>query len=95
MIITLISKNNEKTFTDKEIINIGSNPDCDFVVDIGSKLVLTLQCDNQNNKCSLFDNATTFIFLLANSSIINTILFSTPIYIGSVIKIVSSLFNLI
>ena len=55
MIITLISKNNEKTFTDKEIINIGSNPDCDFVVDIGSKLVLTLQCDNQNNKCSLLN----------------------------------------
>ena len=50
MIITLTSKNNEKTFTDKEIINIGSNPSCDFVVDMGTDLVLTLQCDSQNNK---------------------------------------------
>ena len=55
MIITLTSKNNEKTFTDKEIINIGSNPSCDFVVDMGFELVLTLQCDNSANKCSLLN----------------------------------------
>ena len=55
MIITLTSKNNEKTFTDKELINIGSNPSCDFVVDMGSEVVLTLQCDNQANKCTLLN----------------------------------------
>ena len=55
MIITLSSKNNEKSFTDKEIINIGSNPNCDFVVDMGFELVLTLQCDIQNNKCSVLN----------------------------------------
>ncbi|MCR5265584.1 MAG: hypothetical protein K6E29_03210 [Cyanobacteria bacterium RUI128] len=55
MIITLTSKNNEKTFSDKEIINIGSNPSCDFVVDMGTDLVLTLQCDSQNNKCVLLN----------------------------------------
>ena len=55
MIITLTSKNNEKTFTDKEIINIGSNPSCDFVVDMGFDLVLTLQCGSGSNKCSLLN----------------------------------------
>lgn len=55
MIITLTSKNNEKTFTDKDIINIGSNPSCDFVVDMGCELVLTLQCDNSKNKCTLLN----------------------------------------
>lgn len=55
MIITLTSKNNEKTFTDKEIINIGSNPNCDFVIDMGFDFVLTLQCDSINNKCSVLN----------------------------------------
>ena len=55
MIITLTSKNNEKTFTDKELINIGSNPSCDFVVDMGSEMVLTLQCDSQAKKCTLLN----------------------------------------
>lgn len=55
MIITLTSKNNEKTFTDKDFINIGSNPSCDFVVDIGTDLVLTLQCDNGSKKCTLLN----------------------------------------
>ena len=55
MIITLVSKNNEKTFTDKEIINIGSNPSCDFVVDMGSEYMLTLQCNGQANKCTVLN----------------------------------------
>ena len=55
MIITLTSKNNEKTFTNKEYINIGSNPSCDFTVDIGENLVLTLECDSQSNKCVLLN----------------------------------------
>ena len=55
MIITLTSKNNEKTFTDKELINIGSNQDCDFVLDMGADFMLTIQCDNQNKKCTLIN----------------------------------------
>ena len=55
MIITLTSKNNEKTFTDKDLINIGSNPSCDFVLDMGGDLMLTLQCDNQNKKCTILN----------------------------------------
>lgn len=56
MIITLSSKNNEKIFNGKEIINIGSNQDCDYVLDIGSDFILTLQCDEQNKKCILLNN---------------------------------------
>ena len=56
MIITLTSKNNEKTFTDKDIINIGSNPSCDFIADIGSDFLLTLQCDSANKKCTLLNS---------------------------------------
>lgn len=55
MIITLTSKNNEQTFTDKEVINIGSNSSCDFVVDMGENVVLTLQCDKHKNKCTLLN----------------------------------------
>ena len=55
MIITLTSKTSEKTFTDKDIINIGSNPSCDFVVNIGTDLVMTLQCDNTGKKCVLLN----------------------------------------
>lgn len=53
MIITLTSKTGEKTFTDKEIINIGSNPNCDFVVDLGFDYVLTIQYEN--NKCTVLN----------------------------------------
>lgn len=55
MIITLTSKSNEKTFTNKEFINIGSNPGCDFTIDIGTEFSLTLECDNQNNKLVLLN----------------------------------------
>ena len=56
MIITLSSKNNEKTFSDKEIINIGSNAGCDFVVDIGADFLLTLQCDPAGKKCVILNS---------------------------------------
>ena len=55
MIITLTSKNNEKTFTNKEFINIGSNPNCDFTVNIGEEFTLTLECDSANNKLVLLN----------------------------------------
>ena len=56
MIITISSKNNEKSFSKKELINIGSNNGCDFVADIGSDFILTLQCDLQNKKCVVLNN---------------------------------------
>ena len=55
MAVIISSKNNEKTFTEKEIINIGSNPSCDFVMNIGVDFMLTLQL-NQQNKFVILNN---------------------------------------
>ena len=43
MAVIISSKNNEKTFAEKEIINIGTNPECDFVLNLDSDFMLTLQ----------------------------------------------------
>ena len=50
MTIIISSKNYEKSFTDKEIINIGSNPDCDYVINSGFDFILTLQYDKNLKK---------------------------------------------
>lgn len=54
MAITISSKNNEKTFN-QEIINIGSNPNCDYSLEIGSDFVLTLQYDSKSKKCTVLN----------------------------------------
>lgn len=54
MAITISSKNNEKTFN-QEIINIGSNSNCDYTLDIGSDFVLTVQYDSKSNKCTVLN----------------------------------------
>lgn len=55
MAVTISSKNQEKTF-EKEIINIGSNPGCDFVIDIGQNFMLTVQYNAASNKCCVLNN---------------------------------------
>lgn len=54
MAITISSKNNEKTFN-QEIINIGSNPNCDYTLNTGSDFVLTLQYDSKSKKCTVLN----------------------------------------
>ena len=56
MAVIISSKNKEKTFTDKEIINIGSNSSCDFVIDIGTDFMLTIQLNQYQNKCMIVNN---------------------------------------
>ena len=56
MTIIISSKNYEKSFTDKEIINIGSNPDCDYVINSGFDFILTLQYDKNLKKCTILNN---------------------------------------
>ena len=56
MPITITSKNNEKTFFDKEIINIGTMPNCDFVINASSNIMITLQYNPQTNSCTLLNN---------------------------------------
>ena len=56
MPITITSKNNEKTFFDKEIINIGTMQNCDFVINASSNIMITLQYNPQTNSCTLLNN---------------------------------------
>ena len=43
MKVTITSKNNEKVFNDSSIINIGSARNCQFKLDLGFELVVSLQ----------------------------------------------------
>lgn len=56
MPVTISSKTNEKTFTDKEIINIGSNPNCDFVLNVGYEFLITVQYNIAENKCVVINS---------------------------------------
>lgn len=56
MAVTISSKNKEKTFDSKEIINIGSNSGCDYVLDIGQDFMLTVQYNAADNTFSIVNN---------------------------------------
>lgn len=56
MTITITSQNNEKTFYEKDFIIIGSNTDCDYKIDVGYDFILTLQYDENSNKCTIINN---------------------------------------
>ena len=55
MSVTITSTNNEKTFENKAIITIGSNPEGDYVLNTNTDVVLMLQFDPQNNRYILFN----------------------------------------
>lgn len=56
MTITILSSSQEKSFEDKELINIGSNVNCDFVVNVGYDVILTVQIDKITGKCFVTNN---------------------------------------
>ena len=64
MAFTIITKNTEKTFADKELVNISSKPGADLQMDIGFDFLLTVQFDIQTNKCVLLNqfNNQKFLF---------------------------------
>ena len=45
----------EKVFDEKDVINIGTNPNCDFILELDFDLLLTLQYDKNENKCVLIN----------------------------------------
>lgn len=51
MAIIVSSSKNEKVFEDKDMINVGTNPSCDFHLDLDFDLLLTIQYDRIQNKC--------------------------------------------
>ena len=64
MAFTITTKYGEKTFADKELVNIGSHPSADYQVNFGFDFMLTIQCDSRTNQCSLLNqfNSTKFLF---------------------------------
>ena len=51
MTIVISSSKNEKIFIDKDMINIGTNPNCDFQLDLDFDLLITVQYVKAENKC--------------------------------------------
>ena len=64
MAFTISSKSNEKTFADKELVNISSKPGFDFQINPGFEFMLTVQFDPKANKCVLLNqfNNKRFLF---------------------------------
>ena len=55
MAFTIVTKHGEKTFADKELVNISSNANADFQADFGFQFMLTVQCDPRTNRCVLLN----------------------------------------
>lgn len=55
MTIVVSSSKSEKVFDEKDVINIGTNPNCDFQLDLDFDVLLTLQYDKDENKCVLMN----------------------------------------
>ncbi|MDD3238001.1 MAG: hypothetical protein PHV37_07895 [Candidatus Gastranaerophilales bacterium] len=64
MAFTIISKNKEKTFSDKELVNICSKDGFDFKLDVDFDFMLAVQYDLKTNKCILLNqfNNEKFLF---------------------------------
>ena len=51
MTIIIATSNQEKVFQNKDVINIGTNPNCDIVLQLPYDVLLTVQYDTSENKC--------------------------------------------
>ena len=64
MAFTIVTKQGEKTFANKELVNISSSANADLTLDFGFQFMLTVQCDPKSNKCVLLNqfNNQKFLF---------------------------------
>ena len=56
MSILIKSENEEREFRNKALINIGTNPKCDFVLNLDYELLLTVQYDSEKSTCTVVNN---------------------------------------
>lgn len=54
--ILISSKDQQKLYNDKEIITVGTNSNCDFHLNLGFDLLLTIQYNASANNCILMNN---------------------------------------
>lgn len=64
MAFSIITKNEERTFNDKEVINISSKDGYDLKLDVNFECFLTVQYDTSANKCTVINqfNNDKFLF---------------------------------
>ncbi|MBR6098370.1 hypothetical protein IKP85_01340 [bacterium] len=55
MAFTISSKNGEKTFSDKDLVNISSKPGYDFQIETAFPFMLTVHYDTKTGKCLLIN----------------------------------------
>ena len=73
MTIIVSTKNQEKTFTEKEIINIGTAPNADFAIHSDFDFLLTVQHNVAENKCVIVNTFSTDKILFRGNPIGNSI----------------------
>lgn len=56
MTVVISSSLQEKSFEDRNLITIGSNPKCDFKLDVGYDILLAVQFDTVTGKCYVINN---------------------------------------
>ena len=64
MTIVVSSSKQEKVFDDKDLINIGTNPNCDFKLDLDFEVTMMLELDQHEGKYILknvFENIRFFL----------------------------------
>ena len=54
--ITIKTSTGEKQFKNKNLINIGSNPKCDYFIQPGFDIILTVQVNKETGVCYVFNN---------------------------------------
>ena len=58
--ILISTSNQEKLYNDKNVIHIGTNPKCDFLIqNLGCEVILTLQYSEQAKKCMIVNRLNT------------------------------------
>ena len=55
MAFTIVTKNSEKTFKGKELVNISSKEGYDYLADFGFNYMLTVKYDEKTNKCTVLN----------------------------------------
>lgn len=56
MSVIISSSSQEKGFEDKNLISIGNNPKCDFVLDVGYDVLFAVQIDKVTGKCYIINS---------------------------------------
>ena len=69
MAFTIITKQGERTFADKQLVNISSKAGADIVEDFGFPFLLTVQYDINTNKCVVLNQFNNPKFLFKGKSL--------------------------